>query len=144
MSARLKPLLGALITAYIVFFVGVTYFFGPLMANDAPAGAMMPGWLSLAIVSVLLVLFFDWVNVSVGNPIRSGLIVAIGQILLVDVYYVLNGTRGIAAAGASAALLIVGWVAVGMVYGKLSGASAHDAGGGGEHSAPAGPTGGVA
>ncbi len=120
MSARLKPLLGALITAYMVFFVGVTYFLSPLMANDAPAGAMMPGWLSLAIVSVLLVLFFDWVNVSVGNPVRSGLIVAIGQILLVDVYYVLNGTRGIAAAGASVVLLLVGWVAVGMVYGKLS------------------------
>lgn len=90
------------------------------MANDAPAGAMMPGWLSLAILSVLLVLFFDWVNVSVGNPVRSGLIVAIGQILLVDVYYVLNGTRGIAAAGASAVLLIVGWVAVGMVCGSTS------------------------
>ncbi|MCH7565190.1 MAG: hypothetical protein IH968_15365 [Gemmatimonadetes bacterium] len=121
MSARLKPLLGALITAYTIFFVGVTYFFGPLLANDAPTGAMVPGWLSLAIVSVLLVLFFDWVNVSVGNPIRSGLIVAIGQIILVDVYYVLNGTRGIAAAGASVVLLLVGWVAVGVVYGKLSG-----------------------
>ena len=143
MSARLKPLLGALITAYIIFFLGVTYFFGPIMANDAPAGAMVPAWLSLAIVSVLLVLFFDWVNVAVGNPVRSGLIVAIGQILLVDVYYVLNGTRGIAAAGASAVLLIVGWVAVGVVYGKLSGASAHDAGGGGEYSAPADSAGGA-
>ncbi|GMR13859.1 MAG: hypothetical protein BMS9Abin29_2083 [Gemmatimonadota bacterium] len=121
MSARLKPLLGALITVYVVFFVGVTYFFGPLMASDVPAGPMMPGWMSLAIVSVLLVLFFDWVNGSVGNPVRSGLIVAIGQLLLVDVYYVLNGTRGIAAAGASAVLLIVGWVAVGIVYGKLLG-----------------------
>ncbi len=128
MSARLKPLLGALIAAYIIFYLGVTYFFGPIMANDAPAGAMMPGWLSLAIVSVLLVLFFDWVNVSVGNPVRSGLIVAIAQILLVDVYYVLNGTRGIAAAGASVVLLLVGWVAVGMVYGQLSGGQSADAG----------------
>lgn len=120
MSARLKPLLGALITAYILFFVGVTYFFGPLLANDAPAGPMMPSWMSLAIASVILVIFFDWVNVSVGNPIRSGLIIAIAQLLLVDVLYVMNGTRGLAAAGASALLLIVSWVVVGAVYGKLS------------------------
>ena len=130
MSARLKPLLGALVTAYIIFFLGVTYFFGPLMASDVPAGAMMPAWLSLLVVSVLLVLFYDWVNVAVGSPVRSGMIIAIGQILLVDVYYVLNGTRGVAAAGASAVLLLVGWGAVGMVYGMLSD-------GGGGHSAPA-------
>lgn len=121
MSERMKPILGALVTSYIIFYLGVTYFFGPIMANDAPAGPMMPDWASLAVESVLLVLFFDWVNVSVGNPVRSGLIVALSQILLVDVYYVLNGTRGIAAAGASAALLIVGWTVIGIVYGKLSG-----------------------
>ena len=121
MSARLKPLLGALVTAYVIFLLGLMYFFGPINANDAPTGAMMPGWASLAVVSVLLVLFFDWVNVAVQNPVKSGLIVAISQILLVDVFYVMNGTRGIVAAGASAVLLLVGWAAVGMVYGKLSG-----------------------
>ena len=120
MSERMKPLLGALVTAYIIFYLGVTYFFGPILANEAPAGAMMPAWASLAIVSVLLVALFDWVNVSVGNPVRSGLIVALSQILLVDVYYVMNGMRGIAAGGASAVLLIVGWTVVGTVYGKLS------------------------
>ena len=52
--------------------------------------------------------------------VQSAMIVAISQILLVDVYYVLNGTRGIATAGASAALLLVGWGVIGMVDGKLS------------------------
>ena len=136
MNARLKPLLGALVTAYVIFLVGSTYFFGPINANDAPAGAMMPAWASLAVVTVLLVIFFDWVNVSVQNPVRSGLIVSLSQILLVDVFYVMNGTRGIAAAGASAVLLLVGWVAVGMVYGMMSGGSAPAAAGGGEYSAP--------
>ena len=57
------------------------------------------------------------------------MIVAISQILLVDVYYVLNGTRGVAAAGISAVLLIVGWFAAGTVYGKLSdGAAGGEAG----------------
>ena len=128
MSERMKPILGALVTAYIIFYLGVTYFFGPILANEAPAEAMMPAWTSLAVVSVLLILLFDWVNVSVGNPVRSGLIVALSQILLVDVYYAMNGMRGIAAAGASAVLLIVGWTAVGLVYGMLSGGAPAGAG----------------
>lgn len=128
MSERMKPILGALVAAYIIFYLGVTYFFGPILANDAPAAAMMPDWASLAVGSVLLILFFDWVNVSVGNPVRSGLIVALSQILLVDVLYVMNGTRGIAAGAASAAVLIVGWTVVGIVYGKLSGGAPAGAG----------------
>ena len=128
MSERMKPIIGALVTAYIIFFIGVTYFFGPALAHDAPAGAMMPGWLSLGVVSLLLVLFYDWVNVSVGNPVRSAMIVAVSQILLVDVYYVMNGTRGVTAAAFSVVLLLVGWGAVGMVYGKLSDGQAAAAG----------------
>ncbi len=94
--------------------------FGPIAASDTSAGAMVPTWLSLAIVSVLLILFYDWANQAVGNPVQCAMIVAISQILLVDVYYLLNGTRGIATAGASAVLLLVGWGVIGMVYGKLS------------------------
>lgn len=127
MSARMKPLLGALIAAYVIFFIGITYFFGPAMAGDNPAGPMVPAWLSLALASVVLVLFFDWVNLSVRNPVRSGIVVAISQILLVDFYYVLNGTRGLTAAAASAVLLLVGWSVVGFVYGKLSGGGTSEA-----------------
>ena len=128
MSERMKPILGALVTAYIVFYLGTTYFFGPILANEAPPEAMMPAWASLAVASVFFILLYDWVNVSVGGPIRSGLIVALSQIVLVDFYYALNGSRGLAAAGASAALLIVGWTAVGIVYGKLSGGAPAGAG----------------
>ncbi len=49
------------------------------------------------------------------------MIIALSQILLVDVYYVLNGQRTMMVAGASAVVLLVGWVAGGMVYGKLLG-----------------------
>ena len=101
---------------------------GTINTNDTPAGV------SLAVVTVLLVIFLDWVNVSVQNPVRSGLIISLSQILLVDVFYVTNGTRGIAAAGARAVLFLVGWVAVGMVYGMMSGGSAPAAAGGGEYS----------
>ncbi len=145
MGARMKPILGALVTAYVIFFLGLTYFFGPISANDMPGDAMMPAWASLAVLSVVLVLFYDWVNVSVQNPVKSGLIVALSQILLVDVFYVMNGARGIAAAGASAVLLLVGWVVVGVVYGKMSGGAAPAAadGGGGGYSGPADSGGGM-
>ena len=69
MSARMKPIIGAFVTAYIIFFLGTTYFFGPILANDAPGGALAPTWLSLGISGALLV----------------------------DVFYLLNGTREMAA-----------------------------------------------
>jgi len=47
------------------------------------------------------------------------MIVAVSQIILVDMYYALNGQRAVIAAAASAALLLVSWAAVGTVYGKL-------------------------
>ena len=120
MSDRIKPLLGALVAIYVINFAGVTLFFGPILADDAPTGELAPVWLSLAIVAVLLLIFYDWVNQAVGSPVKSAMIIAVSQILLLDVYYVLNGTRGIAAAAASAAVLLVSWGMAGMVYGKLS------------------------
>ena len=120
MSDRIKSLLGALVAIYVINFAGVTLFFGPILADDAPTGELAPVWLSLAIVAVLLLIFYDWVNQAVGSPVKSAMIIAVSQILLLDVYYVLNGTRGIAAAAASAAVLLVSWGMAGMVYGKLS------------------------
>ncbi len=101
------------------------------MANDQP-GAVLPGWLGLAIASVLFVVLLDWTNGSVGNAVKSAMIIAISQIVMVDIYYPLIGRRGWAAAAASVAVLLVGWFIVGMVYGKLT------AGGGGGESAGSG------
>ena len=120
MSDRIKSLLGALVAIFVINFAGATLFFGPILADDAPTGELAPVWLSLAIVAVLLLIFYDWVNQAVGSPVKSAMIIAVSQILLLDVYYVLNGTRGIAAAAASAAVLLVSWGVAGMVYGKLS------------------------
>lgn len=121
MSERLKSLGGAFATALVLGFVGVQYVYGPLAAADAPAGALVPAAAALALYVLLGVLFFDWVDQQVHAPVKSAMIVAVSQILLVDVYYVLNGTRGIAAAAASAAVLVVSWGGAGFVYGKLLG-----------------------
>ncbi len=120
MSARLKPILGALGVGYIVSLVGITFFFGPILANDMPTGPLVPGWLALLLFLVLFVVLLDQVTRAVGSPVRAALIIAVSQILLVDVYYVLIGNRGAAAAAASAVLLLVGSAIVGTVYGRLS------------------------
>ena len=48
------------------------------------------------------------------------LVVAGAQILMVDFYYVINGTRDMASAAISAVILLVGWYAAATVYQKLS------------------------
>ena len=64
-----------------------------------------------------MVLFLDWKNQSIGNPIRSPIVIGVSQILLVDVP---NGTREIGVALASVVVLLVGYGITGFVYGKLS------------------------
>ena len=120
MSARMKPILGAFGVGYIVSLVGNAFFFGPILANDMPTGPVVPGWLALLIFLVLFVILLDQVTPAVGSPVRAALIIAVSQILLVDVYYILIGNRGVAAAAASAILLLAGSAIVGSVYGRLS------------------------
>jgi hypothetical protein len=113
-------MVGTAITAFIVFWLGVRFVFGPVMADDQP-GEPLAQWLALAIASVFFVFLLDWAAGVTGNAVKAALIIALSQIVLVDIYYPLNGMRGWAAAGASIAVLLVGWWIVGMVYGKLSG-----------------------
>ena len=127
MSERMKPILGGMVTGIIVNYLGVYYFYGPI-AESAGRGTMaLPRGVALVIASVFFVLFFDWANQQIRNPVRTGLIVAISQILLVDVYYYLSGQRPMSQAAASAVVLLVSWIAVGMVYGKLLGADSEGA-----------------
>ncbi len=121
MSERMKPILGALVTAIVVNYLGVYYFYGPIAESAGPGTMELPRGVALVIASVFFILFFDWANQQVKNPVMTGVIIAVSQILLVDVYYYLSGQRPMMQAAASAALLLVSWIAVGMVYGKMSG-----------------------
>ena len=80
----------------------------------------MSPFVSLAAISIVGAFVLSWVDGSVGNPVRSGLIIAVSQILLVDIYYPLGGQRGWLSAVVSAVLLVVGWSLLGIVFGKLS------------------------
>ena len=120
MAARWKPILGALGVSYFFNLAGVAWFFGPILANDMPMGAVVPGWVALLVAYVLYILLFDWAARVVGHPLRAALLIAVSQILLVDVYYVLTGARGVVAAVASAVQILAGWGLVGTVYDRLS------------------------
>ena len=119
MGERIKPILGAAGAGLVANLILVTYVFVPQSGWDLSAG-LVPSWLGMAITSVLGALFLDWVNQSIGNPIRSAMVIAASQILLVDVYYVLNGTREIGVALVSVVVLLLRAGITGFVYGKLS------------------------
>jgi hypothetical protein len=121
-------MVGTAITAFIVFWLGVRFVFGPVMANDQP-GEPLAQWLALAVAAILFVYLLDWAAGITGNAVKAALIIALSQIVLVDIYYPLNGMRGWVAAGASIAVLLVGWLIVGTVYGKLSGGGGAGSGG---------------
>ncbi|HSG07977.1 MAG TPA: hypothetical protein VLA36_06455 [Longimicrobiales bacterium] len=123
MTERMKPILGAMVTSVIVNYLGVYYFYGPIAQTAAPSGLELPRGVALLIAMIFFVLFFDWVNQQMKNPLKSAMVIALSQILLVDVYYVLNGQRPLTQALASVVVLLVGWGVTGMVYGKLLGAS---------------------
>lgn len=128
MSARMKPILGGLITAILVNYLGVYYFYGPIAASAGPGTMDLPRGVALVIASAFFIVFFDWANQTIRNPMKTGLIIAVSQILLVDVYYYLSGQRPLSQAAASVVVLMVSWVAVGMVYGKLMGGDSQGAG----------------
>ena len=95
MGERMKPILGAAVAAFGVNLVLVPNLFARVAGLDMSAG-LLPGWLGLLIVSALGAFLLDWVNQAIGNPLRSAVVIAASQVLLVDVYYVLNGNRGLA------------------------------------------------
>jgi hypothetical protein len=54
-----------------------------------------------------------------GHAVKAALTVAISQLLLVNVDYVLGGSRGITAGIVSSIVLLVAWGSVGVVYQTL-------------------------
>lgn len=131
MDARMKAMLGAAVAAFIVFYLGVTYVYGPLRESNPGSGeGMFAAPIMLAIAVVVFTLIFDWAARATGSAIKAAMTMALAQVALVDVYYPMQGERSWAAAAASAALLIVGWFVIGTVYAKLSAGGGGGGGGG--------------
>ena len=119
MNGNMKALVGTAVAAFVIFYVLTTYVFNPVAAGDTPGAAMNP-FLTLAVTAIVGVLILSWINGAVGNAVKAGMIIAICQIALVDIYYPMSGQRGWMTAVVSAVVLLIGWSLAGMVFGKLS------------------------
>ena len=64
-------------------------------------------------------LFFVWIEDAMGSPFKAAIAVALSQLALVNVDFVLSGKRGISTAAVSSALLLISWAATAWVYRRL-------------------------
>lgn len=119
MTQRVFAILSAFVVVSALQFVGVIYLYRPLVGAAPVAEPLIPRALGFAISMALLVLFFAWVSGQIRHPLKAAMIIAISQVLLVDVDYVLSGERTAAAGAASALVLLVSWGAAGLVYDRV-------------------------
>jgi hypothetical protein len=69
---------------------------------------------------LILVVFFDVFVQKVGNTMLTAMSFATAQILILDVFYVLNGNRAAYPAVLSAIVLLVSWYSIAKVYDALA------------------------
>lgn len=121
MSRRIVALTAAFIVLSVGYLAGF-YFFGHLFAPEAGTGRPpVPFFAAFAISNVLLVGFFAWVAHQMGHAVKAGLTIAISQALLVNVFYVMTGSRSVAAGAASILISLVTWTCVASTYQALLG-----------------------
>ncbi|WP_419162433.1 hypothetical protein [Candidatus Palauibacter sp.] len=115
MSARTRGQAGAFVAILILYYILHRFVYEPV------SGVAVPGWVALIVGGAISVCFLDWVNQTVRSSIRSAVIIAISQAIVVHVYGWLRGETELVTGVVGSVLLIVGWAAVGFVYGKLGG-----------------------
>ena len=115
MNPRIKAQAGAFIAMIVLVYVLYRFVYIPV------AGTTMPGWVAIIVSGAIATCFLDWVNQTVRNPVRSAVIIAISQVIIVHVYGWLRGDVELVAGIVGSVLLIAGWGLVGFIYGKLRG-----------------------
>lgn len=132
MTHRLAPLAAAFLALLIVYFVGVWFFFEPILAADTPGAPLVHPAVGVPLSILSQIVLFEWVRRQMASALKAAFAVAASQFLLVDFDFVLSGKRGLETAGASAALLLVGWAAVVVVYNLVAGSQSRAQSGPGE------------
>ena len=120
MGDRIKPIIGAWATGSVVAYVAVTNLFNPAMPAPAFEPVVPNLMLSTALYQIIAVVFFDWAVQKSGQAMHTAWVIAISQILLVDVNYWIIGRRELEPALYSVVIIFVIWTAVAFVYDKLS------------------------
>jgi tryptophan-rich sensory protein len=119
MGVRIKPIMGAALTGAVIAYLGTQFIFNPAMPEPA-FEPMLPIFASLAVFWIVMSLFFDWAVQKTGKTMLTAMVIALSQILLVDFNYVLLGRRELQPALYSVGIILVLWVAIAVVYDKLS------------------------
>ena len=119
MGVRIKPIMGAALTGAVIAYLGTQFIFNPAMPEPA-FEPMLPIVASLAVFWIVMSLFFDWAVQKTGKTMLTAMVIALSQILLVDFNYVLLGRRELQPALYSVGIILVLWVAIAVVYDKLS------------------------
>ena len=115
MSERIKPILGGYAAFLVIAYISVNYFFDPQAGTE-----ILPAPWSLVAGGLGFIIFFDTIVQKTGNAMLTAMTIAISQILMVDFYYVLNGTRDAQSAFVSMITLLLAWGITATVYDKLS------------------------
>ena len=119
MGVRIKPIMGAALTGAVIAYLGTQFIFNPAMPEPA-FEPMLPIVASLAVFWIVMSLFFDWAVQKTGKTMLTAMVIALSQILLVDFNYVMLGRRELQPALYSVGIILVLWVAIAVVYDKLS------------------------
>ena len=122
MGERMKSILGAAAVGGIVAYIGTEYLFYPAMAANPPdqVDALVSSPWDIVLYVLILVVVFDVFVQKVGNTMVMAMSFATAQILILDVFYVLNGTRAAYPAVLSAFVLLVSWYSIAKVYDALA------------------------
>ena len=120
MGDRIKPIIGAWATGCVIAYVAVPNFFNPAMPEPAFQPLVASFLVSTVLYQIMAVLFFDWAVQKTGQAMQTAWVIAISQILLVDVNYWIIGRRELEPALYSVVIIFVIWTAVAFVYDKLS------------------------
>ena len=120
MGERMKSILGAAVVGGIVAYIGTEYLLFPAMENAPSGEVMLSSPLDIIVYVIIAVVFLDVFVQKVGNTMVTAMSFATAQILVLDVFYVLNGTRAAYPAVLSVVILLVSWYAIAKVYDALA------------------------
>jgi hypothetical protein len=109
----------AFVTYGVLTLLGVLFWFKPIADGDQASGPLLSAPLNLAIYAALSVVLYDWAVRRTRDYFATAFVIGAAQYLLV-VDLTLRGERGLATAGASAALIVLTWVSVALVYRQLA------------------------
>lgn len=120
MGERMRTILGTTAVATGIGYIGTIYVLFPAIAANPAEQALLSSPWDLIVYLLIAIIFFDVLVQKTGNAMLTAMTFAISQILILDVFYVLNGNRAAYPAVLSAAVLLVSWYAIAKTYDALS------------------------